>query len=871
MTEGMATRSRTIEDQLTKLTELLAKQDAKMDALYLTVHQHSEAFDVVQKSLASQQSVAADMMVKFSTTDKPSAPTTQPPLLPLPAPTSANPYVFSIPLPNPNRPPKIELPLFSGDGVFGWLFQANHFFASYQTPLDNQLHTAAFYMTGPALQWFQWMQATNQFSSWEKFSRQLELRFGPSTFLNHKAQLFKLKQQTTVVKYLEEFECLSTRVTNLTTASLLNCFLSGLKDDIQQELYILRPTDLHEAIGLAKLVEDKCNAARVSSPYPRTHFPRPLPAPSLLVAAGPRPPSLPIKRLTPFEMATRREKGLCFNCDAKFVPGHKCSPAQFLCLMVDTEEDTTFDSPPPTDTPELLPQIHPTPQDVDTTPCISFHALTGQLVPSTLKLAGSIHGHPVVVLIDGGSTNNFIQSHLVKHLGLTVHPSPHLRVTVGNGESMGCGGECRQVSMKLGDTSFSVDLLLLPIYGADVVLGVQWLSGLGPVVFDYRNLWMEFIQQDSYICLQGLTRLELNYITPSSLVKQLTNQSTTQYWHLEVEHSPTDPDPKFGPTAPPSFIAALRLLLTSFADVFSPSIGLPPQRPFDYCIPLLPNTTQVNVKPYRYPHFQKTEIERLVTEMISDGIIQPSTSPYSAPVLLVKKRDGSWRFYVDYRALNAVTVKDHFPIPTVEELFDEIAGAHVFSKLDLRAGYHQVRIHPPDIEKTAFRTHDGHYEFKVTPFGLSNAPSTFQALMNSVFKGILRRFVLVFFDDILIYSTDWDHHLQHLQAVFSILRSHHLHAKQQKCEFGNAEIGYLGHRISGQGVSVDPSKISMICKWPQPRAVRDLRAFLGLTGYYRRFVRNYAALTAPLTILLKKDSFTWSPTPRPPSTISRLS
>lgn len=302
----------------------------------------------------------------------------------------------------------------------------------------------------------------------------------------------------------------------------------------------------------------------------------------------------------------------------------------------------------------------------------------------------------------------------------------------------------------------------------------------------------------------------------------------------------------------------LALLLRSYASVFDTPTSLPPPQAQDHFIPLMEDSVPVKVKPYRYPHSQKEEIEKLVAGILQEGIIQPSKSPFSSPIILVKKKDGSWRVCTDYRALNAITIKDSFPIPTVDELIDKLFGACFFSKLDLRFGYHQVLLTPADRYKTAFRTHHGHFEWLVMPFSLTNAPATFQSLMNDIFKEILRKFVLIFFDVILIFSSSWNEHLYHLEVVLRIFQQHQLYARFSKCSFGVKEIKYLGHTLSRNGIAMDTTKLQAVKEWPQPRNLKQLRGLLGLTRYYRRFVKGYAQLTVSLTDLLKKNAFNWN-------------
>jgi hypothetical protein len=244
--------------------------------------------------------------------------------------------------------------------------------------------------------------------------------------------------------------------------------------------------------------------------------------------------------------------------------------------------------------------------------------------------------------------------------------------------------------------------------------------------------------------------------------------------------------------------------------------------------------------------------------MLEGGIIRPSQSFYSTPVVMVLKEEGSWHMFLDYREIKKITIKDNFLILVIDEILDELHGAIYFTKLALHLGYHQIRMKEENIPKTTFITHEGQYEFLVMPFGLMNAPSTFQWLMNSIFKPFLQKIVLVFFDDILIYSKSLEDHVRHVDMLLQILKEKQLYSKPSKYLFWVKEVEYLGHIVSHEGVKVDPNKIKAMMDWLIPKTLKNLRGFLGLTSYCHKFVQNYGRIETPLTTLTEKDEFSWN-------------
>lgn len=752
-----------------------------------------------------------------------------------------------------SRMTKVDFPKFDGTDLRSWLYKCNQFFQLDDIEDAQRVRLAAIHLEGKALLWHQKLmkKCQNILPRWAKYTEEINMRFG-ELYDDPMAELKALKQAGTVQEYHDQFDALASRLT-LSEEYMLSCYLGGLEDGTQLAVRMFSPKSVQQALCLAKLheVSQKAMKSKTTSKPPLLPTPtaKALPAPvtkhNAIVAT-----TTNRRTLTPAEFNEKRANNMCFWCDEKYTPGHKCKGKKSQLYHIEMEDDDECEEETTGHGPEECDQQ-----------CaqISVQAMDGVAAFQTMRVTGHHGKRELQLLLDSGSTHNFIDASKALKLDCKVESIDPMWVKVADGGQLKCDKIIKKFNWRMQGVEFTADVYLLPLSGSDLVLGIQWFSSLGPVLWDFVNLTMQFTYKGNKVRLRGAKGKKLKGIQSDKLDKLASTTgelSMIQIIPWEVGYSPQINSVEVETHCRDT---GLQTLLQEFTSVFQEPQGLPPNRSnFDHKIPLKEGTDAVNLRPYRYPVLQKNVIEEMVQELMEQGIIRPSNSPFAAPIVLVKKKDGAWRMCVDYRHLNKATIKDKFPIPIIEELLDELQGTKFFSKIDLKSGYHQVRMHPLDVHKTAFKTHFGHFEYLVMPFGLTNAPSTFQSLMNHVFKSLLRKGVLVFFDDILVYSRSWKEHLSHLREVLSLMRSNSLYANLKKCSFGVTEILYLGHIISDKGVQTEQEKIEAVSKWPVPQNVKQLRGFLGLTGYYRRFIQGYGVICRPLTNLLKKDKFVWN-------------
>ncbi|KAL5538583.1 hypothetical protein UlMin_045492 [Ulmus minor] len=442
------------------------------------------------------------------------------------------------------------------------------------------------------------------------------------------------------------------------------------------------------------------------------------------------------------------------------------------------------------------------------------NVVTGQLSVANL----SLH-----VLFDSGATHSFVSSVCASKMNRVKELiTQTFRTSLPSGDVLISTHWLRAIPVLVSNRELYVDLIMLNLHDYDVILGMDFLSKYNATIeCRHRRVVFRPTESDefSYVGEGGRSH---KVIISSMRARKLLLSGCQGYLATVVD---TTHEEKLKPEK----IAVVQ----EFLDVFPVELpGIPPEREISFEIELLPGSAPVSKAPYRMAPVELKELQIQLQEMLDKGLIRPSYSPWGAPVLFVKKKDGTLRMCIDYRELNKLTIKNKYPLPRIDDLFDQLKGAANFLKIDLRSGYHQLRIKDNDVPKTAFRTRYGHYEFLVMPFGLTNAPAAFMDLMNRVFTQYLDKFIIVFIDDILVYSKTPKEHEEHLRATLQLLRDNKLYAKFTKCDFWLSKVHFLGHVVSKEGVSVDPAKVEAVTKWAAPTSVTEIRSFLGLAGYY---------------------------------------
>eukprot|EP00253_Pinus_taeda_P029380 PITA_29380 len=482
---------------------------------------------------------------------------------------------------------------------------------------------------------------------------------------------------TCTMKGGNAFEALAFRTWGLPDGFYTECFISGLKEAIKAQVLLHHPPTWTEACKVA------CNVERaLASQYSRPNF-----------SAKGHPPQ-----------AHNTTQTLKVQKEPKF-------------FQIDANDYSSTEEDPPLEEHEPLEEDNQK-DNVSDEPIILLHALAGISSPQTLKIRGFIKHRPIVVLIDSGSTHNFIHQKVAEVVHCFVRAVSNFQVQIADGGTMKCEGHYENVKLQMGDYQLKTHMFAIHMGGCDIVLGADWLRTLGPITMDFQELYMSFKQKNYTHTLRGLQAGTPSIISShrmEKLLKKGNHGVVAQFNAIQAVE-----------TKPPPIHPEMQQILKNHLSVFDKPHELPPSRgEHDHSITLVPGAQPPNVHPYKYPFTQKNEIEKVIKELLEAGVIHPSISPYSSLVVMVLKKDGEWQMCPDFRALNKLTVKDKFPIPVLDDLLDELNGAQFFTKLDLRSGYHQIRMKEVNIPKTAFKTHEGHYEFLVMPFGLCNVPSTF--------------------------------------------------------------------------------------------------------------------------------------------------
>ncbi|KAL4341455.1 hypothetical protein GQ457_08G021100 [Hibiscus cannabinus] len=728
-------------------------------------------------------------------------------------------------------------------------------------PIDKLERHRAYAFTGKdhenpeAHQWWETITLTPpaEAITWEFFLKEFKKKYISEYYLAERRKIFlHLRQDDRPVEqYIHDFckYCKYGAEYIKTEKAKCDKFIEGLNEDLCPMFTALGLDDFQELVNRVIATESTQRAKRTGGHIqfdkrPRNDFRPPLPEKKAKYS-GPRESSYPVcsfcRKKHPVGPCYK-QSGACFFCGEQ---GHliRDCPAN----MAKTTKAPATHSPSTQYSQGRGPRqaasgasgrtrgsASTSNRPIGKAPVQVYHVrgCEEEVDPDVIAGIIELHTHLVYALIDPGSTHSFVNTALIDNFKLRVEPTTTSVIATNPlGDSVTIILICKNCPLVIQGIPFPADLMALPFHEFDLILGLDWLG--------QHQAWVDCSKKKLY--LRGLGEESIVLLDTDSKGPKITICAIGSEDKKELRLEDID-------------------TVKEFPEVFPDDLpDLPPNREVEFGIEVQPRTSPVSIAPYRMAPVELKELKAQLQELQDKGFIRPSSSPWGAPVLFVKKKDGSMRLCVDYRQLNKVTVKNKYPFPRIDDLFDQLKDATVFSKIDLRSSYYQMKVKEADVPKTVFRTRYGHYEFLVMPFGLTNAPAAFMDLMNRVFRPYLDKFVVVFIDDILVYSKSEAEHRDHLRIVLQTLQDKQLYAKLNKCEFWLSQVSFLGHVVSASGIQVNLKKIQAIVEWRSPKNVGEVRSFLGLAGYYRRFVKGFSMLASPLTKLLRKETpFEWT-------------